>query len=125
MTGCFHAVILLRVNTGRATVGKSAAHECNSSYLSLRCLCGLHNCLDSCESLFPHTDLLLDCLPLLQFDFAEHVTLNYDHFVLLVNLCINDLVLDCLDSPEFNLFHLNLSAQEKTVSKCCCLEKLS
>ena len=52
------------------------------------------------------------------------MTLNYDHFVLLVNLCINDFVLDGLDSPEFNLFDLDL-AQQKTVSKDYYLGSLS
>jgi hypothetical protein len=36
------------------------------------------------------------------------VTLDDDYFIKLVNLRIDDLVLNCIDSPQFNLFNVNL-----------------
>ena len=64
--------------------------------------------LDSLEALFPCANLKLDGLPFCELDFAEHVALDYDYFIELVNLRINDLVLDCVDSPRLNLFHIDL-----------------
>ena len=72
--------------------------------------------LHSFEALFPGTDLLLDGLPFCEFDFAEHMTLDDDYFVELVNLCIDDLVLDCFDSPQFNIFNVNLNKQNKVIN---------
>ncbi len=83
-----------------------------SSNLGLRCLRSLHNRLDSRESLLPRANLLLDGLPFLQLDFTEHVTLDDNHLVLLVNLRVNDLVLDGFDRPELNFFDLNLRRGE-------------
>jgi len=64
--------------------------------------------LDSLEALFPCANLKLDGLPFCELDFAEHVALDYDYFIELVNLRINDLVLDCVDSPRLNLFHIDI-----------------
>jgi hypothetical protein len=64
--------------------------------------------LYSFETLLPCSNLLLNCLPFGKFDLAEHVTLDDDYFIKLVNLRIDDLVLNCIDSPQFNLFNVNL-----------------
>ena len=64
--------------------------------------------LDSLETLFPCSDLLLDGLPFLKFDFAEHVTLDDDYFILLVDLCVDNLVLYGINGPQFNFFLVDL-----------------
>ena len=71
----------------------------------LRCL---NNVLDSLETLFPCSDLLLNSLPFLKFDFAEHVTLDDDYFIELVDLCVDNLVLDSINGPQFNFFLVDL-----------------
>ena len=65
--------------------------------------------LYSFKSFFPLSDLLLDCLPFSEFDFAKHVTLNDDFFAQLVNLSINNLVLNSVNRPLFNLINVNLA----------------
>lgn len=63
---------------------------------------------DLLEALLPHADLGLDGLPLLELDLAEHVRLDHDELVHLVNLGVDDFVLDCLDCPHLDFVHLDL-----------------
>ena len=76
--------------------------------LGLNLLRSLKNLLDALEAILPGADLLLNSLPFLKFDFTKHVTLDNNDFGHLVDLCINDLVLNGVDCPEFNLFNINL-----------------
>ena len=69
--------------------------------------------LYSFKSFFPLSDLLLDGLPFREFYFAEHVALDNDFFAQLVNLCVDNLVLNGVDRPHFNLFNINLRGTGK------------
>ena len=51
----------------------------------------------------------MDGLPLLQLDFAQHVVLDDDHLVQLVDLRVHDSVLDGVYRPDLNLVLLDLS----------------
>ena len=73
--------------------------------------------LYSFKSFFPLSDLLLDSLPFCEFDFAEHVTLDDNFFAQLVDLCIDNLVLNGIDRPLFNLVNINLCQKEMNVKK--------
>ena len=73
--------------------------------------------LYSFKSFFPLSDLLLDSLPFCEFDFAEHVTLDDNFFAQLVDLCIDNLVLNGIDRPLFNLVNVNLGKNEMNVKK--------
>lgn len=66
--------------------------------------------------MFPGTDLLLDCLPLLELDLTEHVVLDHDDFVELVNLGVDDFVLDGVNRPQFNLINIDLRSETSKVS---------
>lgn len=82
--------------------------------MGLNLLRSLKNLLDPLEAILPGADLLLNSLPFLKFDFTKHVTLDNNDFGHLVDLCINDLVLNGVDCPEFDLFDINLT-KEKTL----------
>ena len=71
-------------------------------------LSSLKDGLDALESLLPGSDLLLDGLPFLEFDFAEHVALDYDHLVELVDFGVDDVVLNGFNGPHFDLFNVDL-----------------
>lgn len=64
------------------------------------------------EAFFPDSDLLLDGLPFFGFDFSKHVVLYDDHFIKLVNFCVNYLVLDCFDRPKLDFVLSNLTKIE-------------
>ena len=51
---------------------------------------------------------MLDGLPLLKFDLAQHVALDDDHFVHLVDLCVDDFVLNRIDRPQLNFANVDL-----------------
>ena len=70
--------------------------------------------LHSFKSFFPLSDLLLDSLPLSKFDLAEHMALNDNLFTKLINLRVNDLVLNRIDRPQFNLIHIDLLYDDKS-----------
>uniref|UniRef100_A0A7S3MRI0 Uncharacterized protein n=1 Tax=Favella ehrenbergii TaxID=182087 RepID=A0A7S3MRI0_9SPIT len=55
------------------------------------------------KAFLPRTDFLLDSLPLLQLDLAQHVVLDHNHLVHLVDLRVNDFVLDSIDCPQLDL----------------------
>ena len=55
----------------------------------------------------------MDGLPLLQLDFAQHVVLDDDHLVQLVNLRVNDSVLDGVYRPDLYLVLLDLARTQK------------
>ena len=73
---------------------------------------GLIGCLkdrfDTLKALLPRTNLLLNGLPLLELDLPEHVVLDYDHLVQLVDLCVDDVVLNGIDSPHLYLIFIDL-----------------
>ena len=77
----------------------------------------LNDVLYSFKSFLPLSDLLLDSLPFCEFDFAEHVTLDDNFFAQLVDLCIDNLVLNGIDRPLFNLVNVNLGQNEMNVKK--------
>ena len=68
----------------------------------------LQDCLDTFKTLPPRHNLVLDCSPLLFFQFNKHVALNHDLFIELVNFCVDDFVLDCLDGPLLNFCLVNV-----------------
>ena len=79
------------------------------------CLLGsLHDMLHSFKSFFPLSDLLLDSLPLSKLDLAEHMALDDNLFTKLINLRVNDLVLNRIDRPQFNLIHIDLLYDDKS-----------
>ena len=59
----------------------------------------------------------MDGLPLLQLDFAQHVVLDDDHLVQLVDLRVHDSVLDGVYRPDLNLVLLDLSRRHKWLRK--------
>ena len=61
------------------------------------------------ESFLPHADLALDSCPLLQLDLSQHVVLNHNHFVQLVDLSVDNFVLDGFNCPHFNVVFVDLS----------------
>lgn len=69
--------------------------------------------LHSFKSFFPLSDLLLDSLPLSKLDLAKHMALDDNLFTKLINLGVNDLVLNRIDRPQFNLIHIDLKYQRQ------------
>ena len=56
----------------------------------------------------------MDCHPLLELDFTQHVILDHNHLIELIDLGVNDFVLNGFDSPNLNLVLGNL--KERTES---------
>lgn len=76
----------------------------------------LNNMLNSFETLFPCANLKLDGLPFLELNFSEHMALDDNYFIVLIDLSINDLVLDCINGPRLNLFHVDLETKISAIS---------
>ena len=68
--------------------------------------------LDSFEPFFPLSDLLLYSLPFSELDLTKHMALDDNFFTKLIDFCVNDLVLNCIDCPKFYLFHIDLYVPE-------------
>ena len=90
-------------------VGQSSSHVESLSLLFLL-LRGLQNGLNTLELLLPCSDLHLDLPPLLLFQLSQHVTLNHDLFVKLINFGVNNFVLDRFNRPE--LYFILIDVEE-------------
>ena len=83
--------------------------SCNSCWDIGSCLVsGCEDSLNALKALLPRTNLLLDGLPLFELDLSEHMVLDHNHFVELVDFSVNDVVLDGIDSPHLYFVFVNL-----------------
>jgi len=64
--------------------------------------------LHTLKALFPGTDLDLHSLPFFELDFAEHVALDDHDLVKLVNLGVDNIVLNRVNCPQFNVVSADL-----------------
>ena len=66
-------------------------------------LLSVHHLVDALELLTPCGHLVTNILPLFVLDLLSHVVLDDDFLLELINLGINNVVSDCLNSPCLNL----------------------
>ena len=78
----------------------------------IRCL---KDRLDTLKAILPRTNFLLNSLPLLKLDLTKHVILDDNHLVQLVDFSVDDIVLDGIDCPHFDLILIDLRTENEFV----------
>lgn len=76
-------------------------------------MCCLHNCLHTLETVFPSTNLLLNRFPFFKLNLTEHVALDDDKAIELVYLGVDNFVLNCFDSPHFDVVDRDIDELRK------------
>ena len=79
-----------------------------SLILLLCCSCVFHYLLHLIKLFSPHSNLALHLNPLFLCHLPNHVSLNNNFFLKLINLRIDKFSLDCLNDPLFNVFFFNV-----------------